>query len=130
MIDESLECKGCQNITGVKRIRLFSEIESSIAGEHLRFCAGKPHTRFDDGVRQRNRLNLSLLYRRAEVSEPSNIAEGCGRNSDKELIRFLHISVGLSVEVDTQLIFSESLGFINANDAEGFQLIVEACIVN
>ncbi len=50
--------------------------------------------------------------RRCAVSIPSNIAEGCGRGN-KELAYFLNIALGSSFELDTQLVLSKELGFIN-----------------
>ena len=58
-------------------------------------------------------FGLTSQIRRAVVSIPSNIAEGCGRNSDKELIRFCWISMGSLSEVETQLIIARELGFVN-----------------
>ena len=46
---------------------------------------------------------------RSAISIPSNIAEGCGRNSDKELIHFLGIANGSAFELETQLIISQKL---------------------
>lgn len=46
---------------------------------------------------------LSSQMRRAAVSVPSNIAEGCGRNHVKELIQFLNISIASLCELETQL---------------------------
>ncbi len=45
-----------------------------------------------------------------------NIAEGYGRSSDKELIRYLYISKGSAYEVDTQLELSKELGFLSEKD--------------
>ena len=58
-------------------------------------------------------FGLTSQIRRAVVSIPSNIAEGYGRNSDKELIRFCWISMGSLSEVETQLIIARELGFVN-----------------
>lgn len=45
---------------------------------------------------------LKQQFLRSAISVPSNISEGCGRSSDKELIRFLDISLGSLAELDTQ----------------------------
>ncbi len=54
--------------------------------------------------------------RRSVVSIPSNIAEGHGRNSKKELIRFLDIAKGSIYELDTQIEISRQLGYIKAHN--------------
>lgn len=51
--------------------------------------------------------------RRSALSIPSNIAEGTGRNSDKELNKFLNIALGSSFELETQIILSYELDMIN-----------------
>jgi four helix bundle protein len=47
--------------------------------------------------------------RRSAISIPSNIAEGAARNSDKEFIRFLYITLGSIAELDTQYILSKEI---------------------
>lgn len=49
------------------------------------------------------RYALTSQLKRASVSVPSNIAEGYGRNSTADYIRFLKISLGSLYELDTQL---------------------------
>ena len=56
-------------------------------------------------------FGLTNQLRRASVSIPSNIAEGCGRNHSKELIQFFFISRGSLYEVETQTIISFELGY-------------------
>ncbi|MBS1556442.1 MAG: four helix bundle protein [Bacteroidetes bacterium] len=58
------------------------------------------------------KYGLTSQVRRAAVSIPSNIAEGAGRNSDKEFVHFLGISNGSSYELQTQLIISKNLDLI------------------
>ena len=54
--------------------------------------------------------------RRAAVSIPSNMAEGCARRNTREYIQFLYVSLGSAAELETQLIISSNLGYINEND--------------
>lgn len=58
-------------------------------------------------------FGLTIQLRRAVVSVASNIAEGAGRNSDKELIQFLSIAYGSLFEVQTQVVIAQELNFIN-----------------
>ena len=50
--------------------------------------------------------------RRCVVSIPSNIAEGVVKHSDKESLRFLDIALGSLAELETQIIISKNLGYI------------------
>lgn len=61
---------------------------------------------------------LTSQIRRSAVSVPSNIAEGAGRSSKKEFGHFLSISNGSSYELQTQLIISNKLNFINDETIE------------
>jgi len=56
---------------------------------------------------------LTSQLRRSAVSIPSNIAEGCGRNSDLELARFLVISLGSASELSYQLLLAHDPGYIS-----------------
>ncbi|MFV0141768.1 four helix bundle protein [Empedobacter falsenii] len=69
------------------------------------------------------KFGLSTQMRRASVSIPSNIAEGAARQSDKEFIQFLYISLGSSAELETQLIIAFNLNFIKQNQLN--QLILK-----
>lgn len=55
---------------------------------------------------------LVSQLRRAAISVPSNIAEGCGRNHYKDSIQFFFVARGSLYEIETQLILSSDLGFI------------------
>lgn len=56
---------------------------------------------------------LTNQMRRAAVSIPSNIAEGAGKGSDSELIRYLRIALGSANELDYQLLLSHDLRLLD-----------------
>lgn len=64
------------------------------------------------------KFGLTSQIKRAAVSVPSNIAEGAGRNSNKEFNQFLGISTGSIFEVETQLILAERLNFLSSDQIE------------
>ena len=69
-----------------------------------------------DDLPHKEEYCLCSQIRRAVVSIPSNIAEGCARFSSKETVRFLDIALGSLAEVDTQLIIAKELGYLQSNE--------------
>ena len=65
-----------------------------------------------------DRFGLISQIKRSAVSIPSNIAEGAGRNSDKEFIYFLSVANGSAYEIQTQLLISNNLKFLKDNVLE------------
>jgi four helix bundle protein len=63
--------------------------------------------RADQGV-------IAAQVRRAVISIPANIAEGCGKSSRKETIRFLQIAAGSAAEAESHLEVAYALNYLNA----------------
>ena len=59
------------------------------------------------------RYSLTSQLTRCAVSVPSNIAEGCGRKSDKEFNQFLSINLGSAFELETQIILAYEFEYIS-----------------
>lgn len=78
------------------------------------------------------KFGLKSQLSRAAISVPSNIAEGCSRNSEVEFKRFLEIALGSLFEVETQLIISEELKFLDSDELKSiFELIsIESKMIN
>jgi four helix bundle protein len=65
------------------------------------------------------RFGLSAQMRRAAVSVSANLAEGCGRQGDKELRRFVRISLGSLAELECELLLSAGLQLVQARVCQG-----------
>lgn len=59
------------------------------------------------------KYGLVSQLRRCAVSIPTNIAEGAGRNTDKDFAQFLNISLGSAFELETLLILAYDVGLIS-----------------
>ena len=57
-------------------------------------------------------FGLTSQIKRSVVSIPSNFAEGAGRQSNAEYVRFLYIALGSTSELETQIEIARRLGFI------------------
>jgi four helix bundle protein len=89
---------------------------------------GKQYTELDVWTKSRNLTNkiyeitkgfpkeemfgLANQMRRAAVSVPSNIAEGCGRQYSKDAIQFFFVARGSLYELETQLYIASDQGYI------------------
>ncbi|MES2874814.1 MAG: four helix bundle protein [Bacteroidota bacterium] len=70
-------------------------------------------------------FGLTSQMRRCVISIPSNIAEGCGRQHQKETVHILSISRGSLYELETQLFISKDLNFITQDQLTHFLKKVE-----
>ena len=105
-----------------------------ILESHISFTSiMKPHKRLNAWIRSfelvkilyqvtnsfpaEERFGLVAQIRRAGVSVPVNIAEGAARKGKKEFIHFLHVSLGSLTELDTLLLLSRDLNFVDSDKA-------------
>ena len=71
---------------------------------------------FTSNLPKEEKYGITSQINRSAVSIPSNIAEGSGRTSNKEFIRFLEIAISSSYELETQLILAQDLFNLSTND--------------
>ncbi len=57
---------------------------------------------------------LTSQLRRSAASVPTNLAEGCGRGSDRELSRFVQVAMGSASEVEYLLLLCHELGYLHS----------------
>ncbi|MBP6182485.1 four helix bundle protein [Flavobacterium sp.] len=72
-------------------------------------------------------FGLTNQMRRAAVSIPSNIAEGCGRQTSKDTLHFLHIARGSLYELETQYYLALDQKYIAENDFNGAFEQMQGC---
>lgn len=72
-------------------------------------------------------FGLTNQMRRAAVSIPSNIAEGCGRQTSKDTMHFLHISRGSLYELETQYYLAFDQKYIDENNFSVALEHIETC---
>jgi four helix bundle protein len=65
--------------------------------------------RLTDVLPEKERFTLVSQMNRAVISIPSNIAEGSGRTTEREFIRYLEIAISSSYELETQLLLIKEL---------------------
>jgi four helix bundle protein len=70
---------------------------------------------------RRDRSGAVAQARRSALSIASNIAEGCGRETNREFARFLHIAVGSSNELEYQLEYMSAIKVLSAVDSEALR---------
>ena len=63
------------------------------------------------------KFGLVNQMRRAASSIPANIAEGCGRNGDAELKRFMNIALGSACELDYFILLASDLGHLPKHES-------------
>ena len=64
------------------------------------------------------KYGLTSQIRRAVVSVPSNIAEGYGRKTTTDYIKYLYIAYGSLCELETQILLSRDLNLIESSNAK------------
>ena len=67
------------------------------------------------------KFGLTMQCRRAAASIMSNIAEGCGRNGDREMLRFLGFSRGSASELDSHLTIASDVGMADSAKLSAIQ---------
>jgi four helix bundle protein len=69
------------------------------------------------------KYGLISQIQRCAISIPSNIAEGCGRVSNKEFQHFISIAMGSSFELETQVILAFRFNYITEEQMRAFEII-------
>src|SRR3989304_5149159 len=95
-------------------MRDFREVKVWEKGHILALAVYKATATFP----KEERYGLTSQVRRSAASIPANIAEGCGRNGDAELARFLQIAMGSASELEYHLLLARDLDLLNSSDYE------------
>ncbi|HSZ84442.1 MAG TPA: four helix bundle protein [Puia sp.] len=80
----------------------------------------------------KEQFSLQSQTKRSVYSIPLNIVEGCGRNSDKDFVHFLDISLGSAQEFEYCILLAFDLGYLNQEKYSAINLManeVKAMII-
>ena len=91
------------------------------------FSLGLAVYRLTKQLPEAERFGLISQLRRGAVSIASNIAEGYGRQSTNDYVRFLRVARGCLYELDTQLLFAIELGYVEVGECAPLQEQVNEC---
>ena len=80
--------------------------------------------RHSKGFPSEERYGLTSHIRKSVTSIPSNIAEGCGRDSEKDLSRFLSYAAGSASETEYQILLARDLGYLNEKEYDHLSSLV------
>jgi len=72
-------------------------------------------------------FGITAQVRRAAVSVPSNIAEGCGRNTSKDTLQFLFIARGSLYELETQILICYDQKFLSKEHCDKIITEITEC---
>lgn len=108
-------------------MRDFRNIKAWIKGHQLVLATYKATQDFPSD----ERFGLISQMRRAATSIPTNIAEGCGRDGDKELAYFLRVAAGSSSELEYLFLAANDLGYQKSDTYEALnQQVIEVKMLN
>jgi four helix bundle protein len=68
--------------------------------------------RVSDAIPKKNNSGLVSQIRRAALSIPANIAEGCSRSSDLDFAKFIQVAIGSASELEYHIHFAADAGLI------------------
>lgn len=93
-------------------MRAFRELKVWEKGHRLTLAVYK----VTGGFPRDELYGLTSQIRRSAASVPANIAEGCGRDGNAEMARFLQIAAGSASELEYHLLLAHDLNLINTPD--------------
>jgi len=94
--------------------RNFRKIEAWVLADELVILIYKFTAKFP----KEETYGLTSQMKRSAISVASNIAEGCGRRSKKDYLRFLYIALASLSEIEYYIHLGEKLGYLNNKDCE------------